>query len=184
MEPSLFLVISIALFGFAASGTVFSIAAPAVARWRGVHWSLLVVLFSASMLAALTGLTRIPLDYHRLSLEPVQAAYLLAAYLLLALPFLFSGGLVAAAYMAQPQRTGAIYFTAMAGSALGVLLPVPLLSVGSDRPDRDRSPGPAGGAGGHLRPTIGAGAASRHDRSAVLAVRPQASWFLWRRRGC
>ena len=83
------------------------------------------------MLAALTGLTRIPLDYHRLSLEPVQAAYLLAAYLLLALPFLFSGGLVAAAYMAQPQRTGAIYFTAMAGSALGVLLPAALLSAGS-----------------------------------------------------
>jgi hypothetical protein len=126
-----FLVISIALFGFAASGTVFSIAAPAVARWRGVHWSLLVVLFSASMLAALTGLTRVPLDYHRLSLEPVQAAYLLAAYLLLALPFLFSGGLVAAAYMTQPQRTAAIYFTAMAGSALGVLLPVPLLSARS-----------------------------------------------------
>ncbi|MCK7507664.1 MAG: hypothetical protein MZV70_28880 [Desulfobacterales bacterium] len=29
-----FLVISIALFGFAASGTFFSIAAPAVERWR------------------------------------------------------------------------------------------------------------------------------------------------------
>jgi hypothetical protein len=164
-----FLVISIALFGFAASGTVFSIAAPAVARWRGVHWSRLVVLFSASMLAALTGLTRIPLDYHRLSLEPVQAAYLLAAYLLLALPFLFSGGLVAAAYMAQPQRTGAIYFTAMAGSALGVLLPVPLLSAGS-APDLIviaalvplAAPGVIFTDYWRRRPL--------HDRSAVLAV--------------
>jgi len=127
-----FLVISIALFGFAASGTFFSIAAPAVARWRSGHWSLLVALFSASMLATLTGLTRIPLDYHRLSLEPVQAAYLLAAYLLLTLPFFFSGGLVAAAYMAQPRRSGVIYFTSMAGSAVGVLLPVPLLPVCSE----------------------------------------------------
>jgi succinate dehydrogenase hydrophobic anchor subunit len=120
-----FLVISIALFGFAASGTFFSIAAPVVARWRSGHWSLLVALFSASMLAAVTGLRQIPLDYHRLSLEPVQAAYLLAAYLLLALPFFFSGGLVAAAYMAQPRRSGVIYFTSMAGSAV-VLMPVPL----------------------------------------------------------
>ncbi|HEX5681116.1 MAG TPA: hypothetical protein VFX82_09820, partial [Desulfobacterales bacterium] len=127
-----FLVISIALFGFAASGTFFSIVAPAVERWRSGHWSLLVVFFSASMLAAATGLGQIPLDYHRLSLEPVQAAYLLAAYLLLALPFFFSGGLVAAAYMAQPRRSGMIYFTSMAGSALGVLLPVPLLPVYSE----------------------------------------------------
>jgi hypothetical protein len=127
-----FLVISIALFGFAASGTFFSIAAPAVERWRAGHWSLLVVLFSASMPAALVGLAQIPLDYHRLSLEPVQAAYLLAAYLLLALPFFFSGGLVAAAYMAQPGRSGLIYFASMAGSALGVLLPVPLLPFFSE----------------------------------------------------
>jgi hypothetical protein len=127
-----FLVVSIALFGFAGSGTFFSIAAPAVERWRGGHWALLVVLFSASMLAAAAGLAQIPLDYHRLSLEPVQAAYLLAAYLLLALPFFFSGALVAAAYMAQPRRSGVIYFTSMAGSALGVLLPVPLLPFFSE----------------------------------------------------
>jgi len=127
-----FLVISIALFGFAASGTFFSIVAPAVERWRSGHWSLLVVLFSASMLAAVTCLGQIPLDYHRLSLEPVQAAYLLAAYLLLALPFFFSGGLAAAAYMAQPRRSGVIYCASMAGSAVGVLLPVPLLPVFSE----------------------------------------------------
>lgn len=122
-----FLVISIALFGFAASGTFFSVVSPAVERWRGGHWSLLVVLFSASLLAAVTGLRQIPLDYHRLSLEPVQAAYLFAAYLLLALPFFFSGGLLAAAYMTQPRHSGMIYFTSMAGSAVGVLLPWPLL---------------------------------------------------------
>ena len=127
-----FLVISIALFGFAGSGTFFSVAAPSVERWRGGHWSLLAILFSASMLAAAVGLAQIPLDYHRLSLEPVQAAYLLAAYLLLALPFFFSGGLVAAAYMAQPGRSGVIYFTSMAGSAVGVLLPVPLLPFFSE----------------------------------------------------
>ena len=124
-----FLVISIALFGFAASGTFFSIVRPAIEKWRRPHWSLMAVFYSASLLAVVVGLNRIPLDYHRLTLEPVQAAYLLAVYLLLALPFFFSGGLTAAAYTAEPGRSGLIYFTSMAGSAVGVLLPVALLPI-------------------------------------------------------
>lgn len=127
-----FMVISIALFGSAASGTFFSLLAPAVGRWRSSHWSLAAILFSASLLTAAVGLSRIPLDYNRLTFEPVQALYLLAVYLLLALPFFFSGGLVAAAYMALPGRSGLIYCLSMAGSALGVVWPALLLPFGSE----------------------------------------------------
>jgi hypothetical protein len=127
-----FLVISIALFGFAASGTFFSIRKPAIEKWHGAQWSLMVILFSASLLVVVFGLNRIPLDYHRLILEPVQAAYLLAVYLLLALPFFFSGGLVAAAYSFEPRHSGLIYFVSMTGSAVGALLPLLLLPVCSE----------------------------------------------------
>ena len=127
-----FLVISIALFGFAASGTFFSIWRPAVEKWHGAQWSLMVIFFSASLLAVVFGLSRIPLDYHRLTLEPVQAAYLLAVYLLLALPFFFSGGLLAAAYSSEPRHSGLIYFVSMTGSAMGALLPLVLLPVCSE----------------------------------------------------
>jgi hypothetical protein len=127
-----FMVISIALFGSAASGTLFTLLAPAVGRWRSTHWSLAAILFSASLLTATAGLSRVPLDYNRLTFEPVQALYLLAVYLLLALPFFFSGGLVAGAYMAQPGRSGLIYCLSMAGSAAGALLPVLLLPFGSE----------------------------------------------------
>ncbi|MCK7507663.1 MAG: hypothetical protein MZV70_28875 [Desulfobacterales bacterium] len=94
---------------------------------------------------------QIPLDYHRLSLEPVQAAYLLAAYLLLALPFFVSGGLVAAAYMAQPRRSGVDLLHlhgglgprgSPAGAASALFQRI--------RSDRDRRTRPAGGPGNHL----------------------------------
>ncbi len=127
-----FMVISLALFGSAASGTFFSLLAPGVGRWRSAHWSLATILFTASLLAAAAGLSRIPLDYNRLTIEPVQALYLLAVYLLLALPFFFSGGLVAGAYMAQPGRSGLIYCLSMAGSAVGALLPALLLPFCSE----------------------------------------------------
>jgi hypothetical protein len=127
-----FLVISIALFGLAASGTFLNLWKPSIEQWRQVHGSLLVIFFSLSLLAATVGLNRIPLDYHRLILEPVQALYLLAIYLLLGLPFFFCGALTVVAYMALPQRSGLIYCTSMAGSAAGVLLPVAFLPIASE----------------------------------------------------
>jgi len=46
------------------------------------------------------------LDYFRLPVEPVQSLYLLAAYLLLALPFFFSGIIIAIGYTRLPQKAG------------------------------------------------------------------------------
>ena len=86
-----FLVISIALFGFAASGTFLSLLSsvraggtdPLPARWVPLS----IVLFSAALLAALVCLNRVPLDYYRLPHQPAQALYLLIVYLAVAVPF-------------------------------------------------------------------------------------------------
>ncbi|MFO7708361.1 MAG: hypothetical protein R6V84_09325 [Desulfobacterales bacterium] len=126
-----FLVISIALFGFAASGTFLS-TLPSIRSGRGelfpAHWApLAIVLFSASLLAAFACLKSVPLDYHRLPHQPVQAAYLLIVFVAIAGPFFFSGGLVAGAYLLLPGRPGAVYCASMSGSALGALAPSLLL---------------------------------------------------------
>ena len=91
-----FMVISIALFGFAGSGTLLSILETRkrdiLKRWvsnEAIGW--LVILYTITGAGAFILLTRMPLDYFRLPLEPVQAFYLLVAYLLLALPFFFTG---------------------------------------------------------------------------------------------
>ncbi len=128
-----FMVISVALFGFAASGSVLSMLD--LSRWsqavRGTHpvrVAALSLLCSASIIMAFLGLVRLPLDYFRLVMEPVQLMYLLAVYLLLILPFFFAGGVIAMAYLAYPQHPGPVYFASMTGSALGAIAPVALLA--------------------------------------------------------
>ncbi|MGD2098527.1 MAG: hypothetical protein PVG35_13160 [Desulfobacterales bacterium] len=130
-----FMVISIALFGFAASGTFLSIfnahrddqhRRQASSRQSAALW---VALYSATALMAFIAVNNLPLDYFRLPVEPIQGLYVLAAFIILALPFFFSGGLVAFAYTRWPQRTGLIYFATMSGSACGAVSPALLLPL-------------------------------------------------------
>ncbi|MGD8442235.1 MAG: hypothetical protein PVI94_01995 [Desulfobacterales bacterium] len=127
-----FMVISIALFGFGASGTFLSIVDFRKNRRQtdpvsGVSLAALLSLYSGTVMLSFLSLNNLPLDYFRLAVEPVQSLYLLAAYLLLALPFFFSGIIIAIGYTAAPQKAGLVYFASMAGSALGAIAPVPLL---------------------------------------------------------
>lgn len=87
-----FMVISITLFGFAAGGTFLNIIDTRKKGWEkhlssfeNIH--IFTILFTLSTIISFIVLNRIPLDYFRLPLEPIQALYLLTAYLLLALPF-------------------------------------------------------------------------------------------------
>ena len=116
-----FMVISIALFGFAASGTFLSMAESKQFRWYGyisakipVAW--LVSGYSMSAVVSFILLNRLPLDYFRIPLEFNQAFYLLTAYLLLSLPFFFTGLTVCSAYVFLPEKTGAVYLATMTAS--------------------------------------------------------------------
>ena len=133
-----FMVISIALFGFAASGTFLSIfnarrmnrqARSITIEFATTAW---LVLYSLTTLLAFVAVNQLPLDYFRLPVQPVQSIYVLAAFILLALPFFFSGGMVVFAYVRMPQHTGLIYFATMAGSACGAVAPALLLPVFSE----------------------------------------------------
>ena len=129
-----FMVISIALFGFAASGTLLSLAdarkkALTMIPASQLLHSVVICLYSLSAILSFVILNHMPLDYFRLPVEPAQSLYLLAAFVLLALPFFFSGLMISLAYTTVPEKTGLIYFSAMAGSACGAILPVPLLSM-------------------------------------------------------
>jgi hypothetical protein len=129
-----FMVISLALFGFAASGTFLNlITARDHDRTRRLcadaalkHF---LALFSLTTLSAFVVLQRLPLDYFRLPLEPVQAFYLLVAYLALALPFFMAGLIVAVAYAALSDQSGRVYFATMLGSACGALAVMPGLPL-------------------------------------------------------
>ncbi|NNL41447.1 MAG: hypothetical protein HKO79_03065, partial [Desulfobacterales bacterium] len=126
--------ISIALFGFAASGTFLCILDKRKKHWERqlakkkslLHFIHLYTLFT---IAAFVALNNMPIDFFRLPLDTVQALYLLAAFIFLALPFFFTGLIVTIAYSGLPEKSGLVYFATMAGSACGALLPIPLLPV-------------------------------------------------------
>ena len=131
------MVISIALFGFAASGTFLSILSirqgdpPLFASIRKTT-ALLIVLYTSMTMLAFVLLNNLPLDYFRLPVEPIQSLYLLIAFIILALPFFFSGLAVAVAYTRMPEKTGWIYFATMCGSACGAIFPGLLLPFFSE----------------------------------------------------
>ncbi len=127
-----FMVISIALFGFGASGTFLSLLDARKPGWEKSFSDRrillrLVIFYSISEILAFVVLTRLPLDYFRIPLEPVQTLYLLAAYLLLSIPFFFTGMIMSTGFAALPEKTGLVYCASMTGSAVGAVLPALLL---------------------------------------------------------
>lgn len=126
-----FMVISIALFGFGASGTFLSILDTRRQGWEirlsGTRTlGFLLVIYSLTVISAYMVLNNIPLDYFRLPVEPVQALYLLCAYLVLALPFFLAGMVISITFAAYSENAGLVYFSTMSGSACGAILPLPL----------------------------------------------------------
>jgi len=129
-----FMVISIALFGFAAAGTFLNIMDTHKKDWEqrlsaSGPVKIFILLYTVTAIGSFIALNWIPLDYFRLPLEPVQIFYLLTAYLVLALPFFFAGLVISLAYAFIPEKTGFVYFASMAGSACGAILPVPFLPL-------------------------------------------------------
>jgi hypothetical protein len=130
-----FMVISIAMLGFAAAGTLLGILDTGGRRRVAARMTAsrltagLTLGFSLSVLLAVATVSNLPLDYFRLPLEPIQALYLLATYLLLAVPFGLAGFLIVAAYAAVPRRSGTAYLASMTGSAGGAALPAVLLPI-------------------------------------------------------
>jgi len=132
-----FMVISIALFGFGASGTFLSIVDSRRPGWEtrlsGTHpLRFLLVVYCLTVISAYMVLNNIPLDYFRLPIEPVQALYLFCAYLVLALPFFLTGIVISIAFAAYSKNAGLVYFSTMSGSALGAILPLPLLPLSEE----------------------------------------------------
>ena len=176
-----FMVISVALLGFSASGTWLNLAAtrpgrgeagtapPAGAAERRMRRA--AGGMAVSSVAMFLVLRLLPLDFFRIPSEPLQLLYLAASFLACAVPFFFAG-LVTAVAFAGAARPGAVYAAAMSGSAVGVLLPILLLPAAGlraallvpaalvlvpllawlGRPARARQPGGGGGARPWLAP--------------------------------
>lgn len=130
-----FMVVSIALFGIGASGTFLSVF-PRLLE-RNVHELLAVFsgLFSLSCVLSLAATNQVPFDPFRLAWDPMQILYLLVHYVVLAIPFFFSGSCIAVVLSKMARKVGRLYFSDLLGAGLGSILVTaalpPLLGEGS-----------------------------------------------------
>jgi uncharacterized protein (DUF983 family) len=123
------MVISVALLGFGASGTLLTLLRRGVAgRERG--WLAgLALAFSLSIPLAWWAVHRVPLDVQFLAWRPSQAGNILLVQFLLFVPFLLAGAFVGVALMDRPERIAGHYAANLGGSGAGAVAAVPLMYV-------------------------------------------------------
>jgi hypothetical protein len=123
------MVVSIALLGYAASGTLLSVY-PRIRETEFDHVLIAAsILFSISTLLSYIGSIYIPFDPAKLSWDRLQLVYITIFYLLLATPFLFSGLAIALAIERAEGRINRLYFSNLIGSALGSVAVLPLFGL-------------------------------------------------------
>ena len=129
-----FMVISIVLFGFGASGSVLSLVERRRSGWSATmldpgRFLLLLVICSLATSGSFLLVKNIPLDYFRMPLEWRQGAYLFLTFVILLIPFFCAGSVISLAFAGMAAQAGWIYFANMSGSAVGAVLPALLLPL-------------------------------------------------------
>lgn len=118
-----FMVISLALLGLGAAGSLLSV----WPRWgRSPAWS--TAGFAVTTLLSYAILNLIPFDSYTIAWDRRQVLYLLLTFLGAAVPFLFSGLTIGGLLAADAQRLHRIYAANLAGSGLGCIAFLVLLS--------------------------------------------------------
>ncbi|MBU4225014.1 MAG: hypothetical protein KKC71_04255 [Chloroflexi bacterium] len=117
-----FMIVSVAMLGYGASGTWLAIM-PNLARIeprRSLGW--LALLTGFSILGAYLLINLLPFDSFSIAIDRWQIGILVLHYLALATPFFFSGMAVGLLLAAFPQESGKTYAFNLLGSATGSAL--------------------------------------------------------------
>ena len=120
------MIVSIALLGYAASGTLLSAFPRLLKMDLDRVLAIVSVLCSVFILVSYWASNRVPFDPSRLDWVNFQVIYLTVYYLLLSLPFLLSGLAIAMAVEKAGTRINRLYFSSFIGSAMGSILVLPL----------------------------------------------------------
>jgi hypothetical protein len=124
-----YMVISVALLGFGASGTLLILLRPLVARARALWLAGACLGFAVSIPLVLWGARHVPLNVQLLAWSWSQAGNVGALELLMLAPFLFAGAGVCVALTDRADRVGGHYGANLAGSGAGAFAAVALMHV-------------------------------------------------------
>ena len=123
------MIISLALLGYGASGAVLTLAQRAVHQRFAPLFSAAAAAFGVSAIGCFLLAQRVPFNPLEILWDPRQPLYLLAVYLLLALPFLCAGACVCMAFSRWRGKVSRIYSFDILGAGAGSLGIVALLFV-------------------------------------------------------
>ena len=124
-----FLVISMALLGYGASGSFLSSFPSLLKRDPLNLLNKASGLFSLSALLAYLAGNQIPFDLARIAFDRWQVFYLVLLYLVFSFPFFFSGLVISSALTLWSPLAGKLYFSDLAGASLGCLLVLGLFGI-------------------------------------------------------
>ncbi len=124
-----FLIVSTALLGTGSAGAYVAL----LLKWRpfaATRWIVIgPLLFGLAACGGYLALNAIPFDTVRMAWEVRQIGWFMLAYLILAVPFFFSGLTIASAFLIGEMSAGKVYFADLCGAAVGALLPLALFAV-------------------------------------------------------
>ena len=124
-----YMIISLALLGYGASGALLTLAQGALQRRFAPLFSAAAAAFGVSAIGCFVLAQRVPFNPLEILWDPSQAVYLLAIYLLLALPFLCAGACVCMTFSKWRGMPARIYSFDILGAGAGSLGIVVLLFV-------------------------------------------------------
>jgi len=122
-----YMIISVALLGFGASGTLLAVFRGRVlARPRKWLW-VSATAFAVSVPVAACLIRVVPLNVRFLAWDLAQIGWVAAIELVMLVPFVLAGTMVGVALMDRPERIGGHYAANLAGSGAGAVLFVLLM---------------------------------------------------------
>ena len=126
-----FMIVSLALLGFGASGTYLAIHPPRLSSPDGSRQRIrgLTLAAAASFLFGYVVINYLPFDSFAIAFDRKQVWILAIHYLVLALPFFFSGMVVGLLLTLYPYAAGKVYALNLTGSAAGCALALVLPTI-------------------------------------------------------
>ena len=122
-----YMIISLALLGYGASGTFIATAKRLLEPRFELFFSVSALLFSVTMVACFVLGQRVPFNALEIVWNPRQFFYLAVTYLVFFVPFFFAACCIGLAFTCRRSFISRIYFFDLLGAGLGAILIVGLL---------------------------------------------------------
>ena len=113
------MVVSVALLGFGASGTLLSLVGRWLCRRFEASQAAFATLFAVAIPVSFSLAQRVPFDIRWLATDDRQYLYLLHYYLLLFVPFFLGATCIGLAFVRETQEAHRLYFWNLVGSGVG-----------------------------------------------------------------